>query len=243
MSHKTNPISNRLPLNKSWRSKWFNQNLRPFYVIEDAEIRRLIADKYQKEGGIEKVEIERSTKEVKVIIHTSRPGIVIGRSGQGIQELRALLERKLQSFREKNFDVYIRSKTDFKKALPKVLKIEIVEIKVAELHAQLVAQNIAFQIERRVPYRRVVKQALEKTMQKGAKGIKISVAGRLGGSEIARREKFSQGTIPLQTFRNDVDFVHVDAKTSSFGTIGVKVWIYRGDRLADALSEGKKRDF
>lgn len=242
MSHKTNPIANRLPLTKQWRSRWFaHRHLVAFSIIEDAQIRSLIKNLYGKDGGIERIEIERNSQEIKVNIHTARPGVVIGRSGQGIQNLRNLLERKIQSFRDLNTSVYIRSKTDLKKLLPQKLKLEIAEVRSPELHAALVAQSIAHQIEKRAPYRRAVKQAMEKTMQKDAKGIKISVAGRLGGTDIARREKFSVGTVPLSTFRNDIDYAHADAKTTAYGTIGVKVWIYRGDKLAEALKPQMRR--
>lgn len=240
MSHKTNPVSNRLPLNKNWSSKWFSQSGTAYNIIEDAQIRKFIEKHYGKEASIGLVEIERNSKEVKILIHTAKPGVVIGRSGAGINDARNLLERRLQSFRHKNFTSYSSPNANWQKDLPKHLKVEILEIKAPELNAQIVANQIALQIEKRSPYRRLVKQAIEKTMQRGAKGIKISVAGRLNGSEIARQEKFAEGTVPLQTFRNDIGYAHADAKTSAYGTIGVKVWIYRGDKLLDALEQGKK---
>lgn len=235
MSHKTNPIANRLPLTKQWRSLWYADHLLAYNIVEDEKIRSIIDAQYQKDAAIERVEISRSSQEVKVTIHTGKPGIVIGRGGAGVKALRELLGRKLQSFRDLNLRQYVRTVSDRKKTLPTGLKLEIVEIKNPELYAMLVAQTIAHQIENRMPYRRAVRQAIEKTSQRGAKGIRITVAGRLNGADIARREKFSEGTVPLSTLRNDIDYGHIDAKTTSYGTVGVKVWIYRGDRLSDAL--------
>ncbi len=241
MSHKTNPLANRLPLSRQWRSKWFAEHMIAYNVIEDAQIRRLIGELYGKNAAIDTIELERSAQEVKVVIHTGKPGIVIGRGGAGVKELRGKLERKVQSFRDRNLRHYVRTTSERQKSLPRLLRIDIVEIKAPELHAALVAQSIASQIENRISYRRAAKQALEKTIQRGAKGIRISIAGRLGGSDIARREKYSEGTVPLSTLRNDIDYAHVDAKTSSYGTIGVKVWVYRGDRLAEALQPQGRR--
>lgn len=243
MSHKTNPISNRLPLTKQWRSRWFAEHMIAYNVVEDAEIRRVVGALYTKNASIERIELERSAQEVRVIIHTAKPGVVIGRGGAGVQALRTTLERKLQSFRDKNLRHYVRSGTEQKKTLPSQLKLEIVEIKAPELHAMLVAQNIASQLENRIAFRRAIRQGVEKTMQRGAQGIKITVSGRLGGSDIARTEKSVQGTVPLSTLRNDIDYAHVDAKVVGFGTIGVKVWIYRGDKLNAALptqSQGRR---
>jgi len=242
MSHKTSPIANRLPLLKNWVSKWFADHLLAYNIVEDEQIRSIVAKHYPGDAAIERVEIERSPQEVKIVIHTGKPGVVIGRGGAGVKDLRAKLERKLQSFRDRNLRHYVRSASEQKKTLPAGLKLEIVEIKAPELHAVLVAQTIASQIENRFPYRRAVRQALEKTMQRGAQGIRISIAGRLNGADIARREKFSEGTVPLSTLRNDIDYGHVDAKTASYGTIGIKVWIYRGDRLADALKPQGRRE-
>lgn len=241
MSHKTTPLANRLPLTKEWRSKWFSNHM-AYLILEDAMIRKLIDTQYGKNASVERVEIMRSSQDVKVMINTAKPGMVIGRGGAGIQQLRTLLDRKLQSYRHRNLARYVHGEGDRKQLTSPVLKIEIVEIKAPELHAMLVAQSIAHQVERRVAYRRAVRQAIEKTIQRGAKGIRISIAGRLGGSDIARQEKFSEGTVPLSTFRNDIDYAHVDAKTSSFGTIGVKVWIYRGDRLAEVLQPQARRE-
>lgn len=241
MSHKTTPLANRLPLTKEWRSKWFTDHL-AYAINEDAAIRKLIDKQYGKNASIERVEIMRTSQELKLMLHTAKPGMVIGRGGQGIQQLRTLLERKLQSFRHRRLHMYVHSEGDRKQLSSILLKIEIVEIKAPELHAALVAQSIAHQVERRIAYRRAIRQAIEKTMQRGAKGIKISISGRLSGSDIARQEKFSEGTVPLSTFRNDIDYAHVDAKTSSYGTIGVKVWVYRGDRLAEALKPQGRRE-
>ncbi|MBI4032195.1 30S ribosomal protein S3 [Candidatus Berkelbacteria bacterium] len=241
MSHKTNPISNRLPLTKQWRSRWFAEHMIAYNVVEDAEIRRVIGTLYGKNAAIERVEIERSAQEIRVIISTAKPGVVIGRGGQGVQAMRGLLERKLQSFRDKNLRHYVRSGSEQKKALPTGLKLEIVEIKAPELHAMLVAQNIAQQLENRIAFRRAIRQAVEKTMQRGAQGIKVTVSGRLGGSDIARTEKAVQGTVPLSTLRNDIDYGHVDAQVVGFGTIGVRVWVYRGDKLSETLRPQGRR--
>ena len=242
MSHKTNPLANRLPLTKNWRSKWFAENFLAYNIVEDVSIRKLIDTHYPTDAAIEFIEIERSPQEVRIIVHTAKPGVVIGRGGKGVQDLRLKLGRALQSFRDRNIRHYVRTEADKQKSLPSGLKLEIVEIKNPELHATLVAQTIAHQIENRFPYRRAVRQAIEKTMQRGAQGIRISVAGRLNGSDIARREKFSEGTVPLSTLRNDIDYGQIDAKTASYGTIGVKVWIYRGDRLGDTLKTQARRE-
>lgn len=241
MSHKTTPLANRLPLTKDWRSKWFSANA-AYLINEDVAIRKLIDGQYGKNASIERVEIMRGSQDVKVIIHTAKPGMVIGRGGQGIQQLRSLLERKLQSFRHRHLARFVHGEGERKQLMNPALKIEIVEIKAPELHAMLVAQSIAHQVERRIAYRRAIRQAIEKTMQRSAKGIRISISGRLGGGDIARQEKFSEGTVPLSTFRNDIDYAHVDAKTTSYGTIGVKVWIYRGDRLAEVLKPQGRRE-
>ncbi len=241
MSHKTNPKANRLPLTKQWSSTWYADHLLAFNIIEDEYIRRLIDKMYSKDAAIESVQIERSPQEVKVVIHTGKPGVVIGRGGKGVQTLRETLGRRLQSFRDLNVRHYVRNRTDAQKVLPGSLKLDIAEIKNVELHALLVGKNIAYQIENRMPYRRAVRQSIEKTMQRGAQGIRISVSGRLNGADIARQEKYSEGTVPLSTLRNDIDYGQVDAKTTSYGTIGVKVWIYRGDKLADVLKPQAQR--
>ena len=240
MSHKTTPLANRISLTKEWRSKWFSDH-KAYLINEDNAIRKLIEKQYGKNASVERVEIMRGSQDLKIITHTAKPGMIIGRGGQGIQQLRTLLERKLQSFRYRNLARFVHSEGERKQLANPLLKLEIVEIKAPELYASLVSQSIAYQIEKRSAYRRVVKQAIEKTIQRGAKGIRVSVAGRLNGSDIARQEKFSEGTVPLSTFRNDIDYAHFDAKTTSYGTIGVKVWIYRGDRLAEVLKpQGRK---
>lgn len=241
MSHKTNPMANRLPLTKRWSSTWYADHLLAFNIIEDEFIRRLIDKTYTKDAAIESVAIERSPQEVKIVIHTGKPGVVIGRGGKGVQTLRETLGRRLQSFRELNVRHYVRNRTDAVKSLPTSLKLDISEVKNVELHATLVGKNIAYQIENRMPYRRAVRQSIEKTMQRGAQGIRISISGRLNGADIARQEKYSEGTVPLSTLRNDIDYGQVDAKTASHGTIGVKVWIYRGDKLADVLKPQASR--
>lgn len=242
MSHKTSPLANRLPLTKKWKSTWYSDHLLAFNVIEDEFIRRLVDKQYKNDASIETVEIERSPQAVRVIIHTAKPGIVIGRGGAGVKALRDLMTRRLQSFRDQNLRLYVTSQADQAKQLPKELKLEIVEIKNPELRALLIAQSIAYQIENRMPYRRAVRQAIEKTIGRGAKGVRISVAGRLNGADIARSEKYGEGTVPLSTLRNDIDYGNIQAKTSSYGTIGVKVWVFRGDKLAEALQPQLRRE-
>jgi small subunit ribosomal protein S3 len=163
-------------------------------------------------------------------ISTSKPGIIIGRSGQGVEDLKNFLEKKLIAFREENKNVFPSlTKLEDPKLLSRKLKIEIMEIRTPELSARIMAQNIAIQIEKRIAFRRAANQTISKIMEKGAKGVKVNLSGRLGGAEIARREKFTQGSIPLGTIKADVDYAHIDAMTT-FGTIGVKVWIYKDNK-------------
>jgi small subunit ribosomal protein S3 len=179
-------------------------------VHEDIDIRRIIHSNYQ-EAGISQVEIERKANEVTVTVHTARPGVVIGRGGQRVDELRALLE----------------------KHTGKKVRLNIQEIREPELDATLVAQNIAEQLKRRVSYRRAIKQSISRTMLRGAKGVKIKCSGRLGGAEIARQETGHDGSVPLHTLRADIDYGFAESLTT-MGLIGIKVWIYKGDILPEA---------
>ncbi len=210
MGQKVNPLSLRLPKLKNWQSRWFAEKEYGQYLIEDIKIRQTIAKKLGLNAAIEKVDIERSQETVTVKIYTARPGIIIGRSGQGINDLKNYLESqpKLNTLKRK-------------------LKLEIIEVKIPELSANLVAQNIGSQISRRISFRRAIKQAIEKTIEKGAKGIKVCVSGRLGGAEIARTEKFGVGEIPLGSIRADIDYALYHAHTT-YGMIGIKVWLYKG---------------
>lgn len=207
MGQKVNPISMRLQVNKNWRSKWF-AGKRDFAakLTDDLKVRKLINDKTGSRAAINKVEIERSPNQVTITIQTGKAGVVIGRGGAGVNELKAEAEKIYET----------------------PVRINIEEIKKAEMYAKLVAENIANSIERRIAFRRAIKQASAATMRAGAKGIRIEVAGRLNGAEMSRSEKEVQGSVPLHTIRADVDYAHAEAKTPA-GIIGVKVWIYKGD--------------
>ncbi|HTE21972.1 MAG TPA: 30S ribosomal protein S3 [Candidatus Limnocylindria bacterium] len=208
MGQKVNPISMRLQVNKNWRSKWF-ANKRDYakFLTQDLAVRKLIQDKVGSRGAINQVDIERSPNLVSVTITTAKAGVVIGRGGSGAQELKAAIEK-----------IY---------GVPSRVNIE--EIKKPELYAKLVAENIAHQLERRIAFRRATKQAAAATMRAGAKGVRIEVAGRLGGAEMSRREKTVEGSVPLHTIRANVDYHAARAKYPGSGIIGIKVWIYKGE--------------
>ncbi|MBI3624010.1 30S ribosomal protein S3 [Candidatus Saccharibacteria bacterium] len=208
MGQKVNPISMRLQVNKEWRSKWF-ANKRDYanYLTQDLAVRRLIDVKLGSRASINKVDIERSPNLVSVTINTAKAGVVIGRGGAGVQELKTAIEK-----------IY---------GVPTRVNIE--EVKKPELYAKLVAENIAHQLERRIAFRRAIKQAGAASMRAGAKGIRIEVSGRLGGTEMSRREKDVQGSVPLHTLRADIDFHKTTAHYPGAGLIGVKVWIYKGE--------------
>lgn len=208
MGHKTHPIGFRLGVIREWQSRWFAGNAKQYSanVIEDWGIREVIRKQYV-EAGISRVEIERTAQDLTVNVHTARPGIVIGRGGQRVDELRKVVEGA---------------------AGGKRVRLNVLEIRQPELDAFLVARSVADQLERRVMYRRATRQAVMRSMQAGARGIKVMVSGRLGGAEIARREKVMDGRVPLHTLRADIDYGLAEANTT-MGRIGVKVWIYRGD--------------
>lgn len=210
MGRKINPVSFRLPLNLDWQSKWFSRNNYAKLLHNDLAIRSAIINKY-KNAGIAVILIARGTNEINVTIRTAKPGMIIGRSGAGVADLKTSLE-KISTGR---------------------IRLNIEEVKKADACAALVAQNIASQIERRVSYRRAMRQALEKAAASGVKGIKIKIGGRLNGAEIARVEKMSQGTVTLSTLRNKIDYAQSEAKTT-YGVIGIKVWIYLGETDATA---------
>lgn len=215
MGQKVNPIGARLGFNKSWYSHWFSDKSYARFLREDATIKNLVIKKYSR-SNISQIEIFRNRGDIVVTIHTAKPGIIIGRSGAGAQELKSLLEKEIF----KNLSGKERPN----------LRVNIVEIKNPELSAQVVAENIAGQIERRISVKRAMKQAVERTMEKKAKGIKVRVSGRLGGAEIARSEVISSGSIPLQTLRSDVSYALAEAHTT-YGIVGVKVWIYLGESV------------
>lgn len=224
MGQKVNPTSMRLTLTHDWSSKWFTTKNFATYLVEDAKLRKMITKQLGPQAGIDRIIIERKSDTLHITISTARPGVVIGRGGAGINSLRTYVENVILK------DSPVRKKT----------KIEISEIRVPELSAAFVAQNIGIQLSKRINFRRAAKQAIERTMQRDAKGIKISIAGRLNGAEIARTEKFNQGNVPLSQFKADIDYAMYHAPTT-FGTIGIKVWIYKGTRAIEAVeSEGEK---
>lgn len=210
MGQKVNPISFRLQVTKNWNSRWFASK-KDFakWLIEDVKIRELIEKRFASRPTIALIEIERSANLITITIHTAKAGVVIGRGGAGVTELKSDIEKIVN--------------------LPTRLNIE--EVKRPELSAKLVAENIARQLERRINFRRATKMTAQSTMNAGAKGIRIQVAGRLNNAEMARHEKLIEGSVPLHTLRADIDFHIARAKTPSAGIIGVKVWIYKGERV------------
>lgn len=213
MGRKVHPLSFRIGVIRDWQARWYADKQYSEFLMEDLKIRRAIDEKYR-ESGISKVEIERQANKVQVTIHTARPGVVIGRGGQRVDEMRHFLDNLID----------------------KKIQLNIREIHQPELDAFLVARSVAEQIERRVAYRRAMKQSIFRTMQAGAKGMRILCAGRLGGAEIARRQLMHQGQVPLHTLRADVDYGFTEARTV-MGRIGIKVWIYKGDILPAAKIE------
>ncbi len=208
MGQKVNPISMRLQVNKDWRSKWFaNKKDYPAFLTQDLTVRRLIHNKLGSRAAVNKVDIERSPNLVTVTIQTGKAGVVIGRGGVGATELKDQIEK-----------IY---------GIPARVNIE--EIKRSEVQAKLVAENIAHQMERRMAFRRAVKMAAGAAMRAGAKGVRIEVAGRLGGNEMSRREKVVEGSVPLHTLRANIDYGTARAQYPGAGIIGVKVWIYKGE--------------
>jgi small subunit ribosomal protein S3 len=210
MGQKVNPISFRLQLTKNWDSRWFVAGKKEFakWLSEDIRIREMIEAKFSSRPTINRIEIERSANLITITIHTAKAGVVIGRGGAGVTELKANIE-KIAS-------------------LP--VRINIEEVKRPELAAKLVAENIARQLERRINFRRATKMTAQNTMAAGAKGIRIQVAGRLNNAEMARKEKVIEGSVPLHTLRADIDFHTARAVLPGAGIVGVKVWIYKGER-------------
>ncbi|TBL69193.1 30S ribosomal protein S3 [Paenibacillus thalictri] len=212
MGQKVNPVGLRVGIIRDWESKWFaNDKEFGTLLLEDVKIREYLKQKL-KESAVSHIEIERAANRVNVTIHTAKPGMVIGKGGSEVEVIRT----------------YLSTLTKGKK-----VHINIAEIKNPELDAILVAESIAQQLERRVSFRRAMKQAIQRTIRSGAKGIKTAVSGRLGGAEIARTEGYSEGTVPLHTLRADIDYGTAEAHTT-YGRIGVKVWIYRGEVLPTA---------
>ncbi len=214
MGQKTHPYGFRLGYTRTWNSRWYAKKDFVKLLHEDVAIRKMVKTRLF-HAGISRVEIERSGNQVKVIIHTARPGIIIGRKGTEVDKLKATLEQRYSR------EVYVTVK----------------EIKKPELDAQLVAENIALQLEKRVSFRRAMKRSVASALRLGAQGVRVSCAGRLGGNEIARTEWYREGRVPLHTLRADVDYGFAEAHTT-MGIIGVKAWIYKGDaKLPSAVKE------
>lgn len=207
MGQKVNPHGLRVGIIKDWDTKWYAEKDFADYLVEDVKIRKFIKKKLYA-AGVSKIAIERTAGRVKISVYTAKPGIVIGKNGQAIEELKA----------------------EIQKMTSQKVAVNIEEIKRPETDAQLVAERIALDLENRVTFRRAMKQAMGRTMKFGAKGIKTAVSGRLGGADIARTESYHDGTIPLQTLRADVDYGFAEADTT-YGKLGVKVWIYKGEVL------------
>ncbi len=207
MGQKVNPNGFRLGVIRPWHARWYADKGYTQLVHEDLQIRQAIAGRHVN-AGIAEVDIDRSANNVTVTIHTARPGIIIGKSGQNVEQLRQLLEQRTG----------------------KKVKVNIIEVRQPDTNAVLVARNIADQLERRVSFRRAMKQSVQRAMDRGALGVKVTVAGRLGGAEMSRKETDRRGRVPLQTLRADVEFGTAEAMTT-YGVIGVKVWVYRGDVL------------
>lgn len=209
MGQKTHPYGFRLGYNKTWHSRWYADAAYADTLIEDVQLRSRLKKRLA-HAGVSEIDIERAAERMRITIHTSRPGIIIGRKGAEVDKLR----------------------DDLIKQLGREVHINIQEVQRPELDAQLVAESIAGQLERRVSFRRAMKKAMESAFRFGAKGVKIMVAGRLGGHEIARTEWYQEGRLPLHTLKADIDYGLAEARTT-YGTIGVKVWVYRGDLLRE----------
>lgn len=227
MGQKTNPIGNRLGIIRGWDSSWFGGNKYADKVVEDEKIRTYLRARVSK-GGISRIIIERTLRRITITIHTSRPGIIIGKGGQEVDKIRE----------------------EVKKLTKKDVQINIVEIRKPELDAYIVGESIAKQIEARINYRRAIKMSIQSTMRAGAEGIKVRISGRLNGAEMARSEEYKQGRTPLHTFRADIDYAIVEALTI-YGKIGVKVWICKGEifgkkdlspNTGDDKNSGKRND-
>jgi len=208
VGQKTHPTGFRIGIIKTWSSKWYEEKQYARWLHEDLALKRYIKKKLH-HAGVSLVEVERAASKCKVKIHTARPGIVIGKRGAGVEALKKEVQKLT------NNDVFL----------------DIQEVRKAEVNAQLVAENIATQLERRIAFRRAMKKAVQTSMKFGAKGIKVHCAGRLGGAEMSRREWYRDGRVPLHTLRADIDYGFAEAKTT-YGIIGVKCWIYKGDVLS-----------
>jgi len=210
LGQKTHPIGSRLGIIKTWDSRWFAGKAYGEQLLEDISIRRSLKERLY-HAGVPKIEIERAGQNIKVIIHTARPGIIIGKKGSEVEKLRK----------------------DLKEVTGKEVSIDIKEIRKPEINAQLVAENVALQLEKRVAFRRAMKKSVASALRFGTLGVKIACSGRLAGAEIARSEWYREGRVPLHTYRADIDYGFAKAKTT-YGVIGVKVWMYHGDILPES---------
>lgn len=218
MGQKVHPVGFRLGIVKDWDNKWYANKLEFADLLhEDLSIKKMIKQRFY-QAGVSKIEIERAANRAKVTIHTGRPGMIIGRGGAEVDKLRKDLEQMTG----------------------RQIQVNIVEIKTPETDAQLVAESIAFALERRISFRRAMRQAQQRAIRQGAKGIKVAVSGRLGGAEIARTEWSPEGSVPLHTLRADIDYGFAEANTT-FGKIGVKVWIYHGEVLPETAAQKKDK--
>ncbi|MGO8820038.1 MAG: 30S ribosomal protein S3 [Desulfomonilaceae bacterium] len=213
MGQKVHPTGFRLGVTKTWDSRWFSQKDYGNFLIEDLKLRDFVKKKLS-QASVAKMEIERAAGKVRMIIHTARPGVVIGPKGSEIEKLRR------QILRFTNKDVIV----------------DVKEIRKPEIDAQLVAENVAQQLERRIAFRRAMKKSVSSALKSGAKGIRIATAGRLGGAEMARREWYREGRVPLHTLRADIDYGFAQA-TTTYGVIGVKVWIFKGELIKSSVGE------
>ncbi|HXN09565.1 MAG TPA: 30S ribosomal protein S3, partial [Candidatus Acidoferrales bacterium] len=209
MGQKVNPVGFRLGITRTWDSRWFENRQYRDWLHEDLRMRKLV-DGLSRSAAVSKMEIERRANQIRVVISTAKPGIIIGKRGAGIEDLKKKLE----------------------KVSGKQVNVNVLEVKHPELDAKLVANNIVDQLEKRIAFRRAMRQAIQRTIKAGAKGIKVQVGGRLGGAEIARVERNFEGKVPLHTLRANIDYAHSEAYTT-FGRIGVKVWVYLGEVLPD----------
>jgi small subunit ribosomal protein S3 len=217
MGQKVNPIGLRVGINRTWDSRWYADNDYSKLLHEDIKLRKFLSDRLQ-QAGVSRIVIERPAKKARITIHSARPGVVIGKKGADIEKLRG----------------------DLAKMTKGEVNLNIVEIRKPEIDAKLIAENIAQQLERRVAFRRAMKRAVQSAMRLGAQGIRINCGGRLGGAEIARVEWYREGRVPLHTLRADIDFGTATAKTT-YGTCGVKVWVFKGEIMAhDPMAQDKR---
>ncbi len=225
MGQKVNPHGLRVGVIKNWDSRWFaKDNAFGDILVEDYQLRNYLKKRLY-DAGVPKIEIERDAEKVRIHIHCARPGVVIGKGGAEIEKLRADCEKLINKNKDKKLNVFVN----------------VIEVKQVEKNAQLVAESIAAQLVDRVSFRRAMKQAIGRAMRMGAMGIKVQVSGRVGGAEIARTERYHEGTIPLQTIRADIDYGFAEADTT-YGKLGVKVWVYAGEVLGEAKKPRRERN-